>query len=302
MNRVELYSYAKNKLEKLADEKGVKIEKYYTPQNQTGIQHYFYLFCGHLADRQFMANVVKFYHKNSDTQLILKKVLFNYDPKQTAEQYSCTEELIQTISTQYSGKIKNTAKWTEYLTGILQCAHFLSEGRIGGETITMQMLLTSPRSLDEMKLYLHKLRIVMNNLCGVREAVCYNWLKECGAFWLAKPDLHIKRVVAAYLKKDMHECDLEDEDQIIVQYRKSIRKALRFPDTPGIKKTELITAEELVALYMWEWAEEIKETKTDPDVTPYKLDRILYLYCTGGYFYADDASGGISEDDLLNNI
>ena len=100
MNRVVVYLKAKEKLEKLAKSKQIDINKYYSPASPGILRNHlaekkvylaksctkmdlpflFYLFCGLLADRQYMGNIIKFYSKSSDTQQVLCDVLSGYNP------------------------------------------------------------------------------------------------------------------------------------------------------------------------------------------------------------------------------
>lgn len=326
MNRVEVYLKAKERLEELAKSEHVDINKYYSPatpqtlkKNRAESQVYiaescsnmdlpflFYQFCGLLADRQYMGNIIKFYSKSSDTQQILSDVLSGYDPKKVLENYTDACALKQAIISRYPNKIQNDSKWENYLTGVYQCARFLVDGKIEGTDLSFEYLLTEPKTADELKIYLHKLRVLIVNLCEVGPAVCYNWLKECGAVWLAKPDLHIKRVVAAELLKSENKTfDLERDnaDTIIADYRKRNMEKMGFPNNAGIRKSCKLYADEYVAVYMWEWAQEIRNNSIDGQCSAFKLDRILYLYCTNGRFYLDDdRDDDISEDGLLGMI
>lgn len=316
MNRVELYSYAKTKLETLAHSKEISQERletvYYQPSHEifygTELNHYFYLFCGHITDRQYMKNIIEFYHNNSDTQNLLEKILFNYDPKKVTDVYRNAEEIKAEIKKISPSKIKNETKWNEYLTGIYQCAEFLVSGEISGVQISFEYLLKNPENIDEMKIYLYNLRYIINHMTGVGSAVCYNWLKECGAYWLAKPDMHIKRVVAELLKKGLsNKADtlnsIKDTDKIISLFLKENPSQKLFPKNDKIVKGASLTPDEFVTIYMYQWAEEIKHLGEDETCTAYKLDRILYLYCTNGYFYLETlTTNNISETDLLHKI
>ncbi|WP_028511419.1 hypothetical protein [Ruminococcus sp. NK3A76] len=311
MNRINVYLKAKDDLEKLANKQDVDISKYYKPGFEKiygdGINHYFYLFCGHDSDRQYMGNIVKFYNDSSDTQEILSDILYGFDPKKTTKNYTNVDNLIDKLKEEYPNKIENEKKWNEYLTGIYQCAVFLSNGKIGGKELTFDHdhLLKEPENIEEFKKYLYDLRYIKNNIAGVGPAVCYNWLKECGAIWLAKPDLHIKRVVAELLKTNntSNDHDKSMADKVIQKYINNHREEMRFPELKGIKKNSRLTCDEYVALYMWEWAKEIREKGFDKDCSAYKLDRVLYLFCTNGHFYLDDNSNNeISEDKLLDII
>lgn len=320
MNRVEIYQYAKERLEQRAKKCDISYERletaYYQPCREvrfgSEINNYFYLFCEHLADRQYMGNIIKFY--TSDTQEVLKQVLFDYDVQKTSVTYKDIESIMQKIREINSNIIQNEPKWEEYLTGIYQCALYLTSGKIGDTVIPFDRILQKPVNANEMKVYVHSLRPIINNLCGVGTAVCYNWLKECGADWLAKPDLHIKRVVAELLLREMKRDDCKDienidlnpkqeADKIIAKFLRNCPEYKQFPQNAGISNQKKLTADEFVAVYMFEWVEEIRNSGADDTITAFKLDRILYLYCTNGYFYKEDFnSQNISEKDLLTAI
>ncbi|MDD6085836.1 MAG: hypothetical protein PUB76_07685 [Oscillospiraceae bacterium] len=127
------------------------------------------------------------------------------------------------------------------------------------------------------------------NVRGI--ALCYNWVKECGAVWLAKPDLHIQRVVDAIINHDYG------------SWENFISQRSVYAKYETIKRKPMVYNEERVALFMWEWAKQILESGADSNISAYKLDRILYLYCTNGRFYLDEnKNGSISETAILNMI
>jgi hypothetical protein len=95
---------------------------------------------------------------------------------------------------------------------------------------------------------------ISNQIHGLGFALTCDWLKECGCTWLAKPDVHINGVVK-YLKADEK---LKDED---------------------------------VLKLMFSWAETVKLSGEDKDATAYKIDKIIWLLCTGE-FYLDDRRVG----------
>lgn len=318
MNRVELYSYAKCRLEKLADDQGISSQDYYSPKKYDEItqkrfpsssDYYFYLFCGHFADRQYMGNIVKFYTKEdtknkrpSKTELLLKDILFDFSTTKTIEYYKDKESFLNKTfeNLKKNNSEINTEKWNEYLSGIYIMANWL----VGNK---LDSFLADLKSVDELKIIQYNARKIQKAVKGVGPAVCYNWLKECGAESLAKPDLHIKRVVAELIyKENNHKLEIPQEltgskraDKILEQYLKlSENKVLKeFPNNSGISRRCKLSIDEYVAVYMFEWAKEVNET-------PFKLDRVLYLYCTNGYFYgkSTNKSDNISEKDLLNQI
>ncbi len=313
MNRVELYKKAKKNLEEYAKNCGITTERlktaYYNPREYDEHRYkskksfYFFLFCEHLADRQVMGNIVKFYKKDNDhlvTQEMLKKLLCDWNVsdvvkmdfnelyskfevttiyKSKIEQYNNTVYFkkgkdIDTKNEKERNKKKEfyTKMWKTYLCGIYQMAHYLNEGFIpcfdskfnkcnnilASNLPTSEYLFNSKiNNEDDLKRCLNESGKIAKHIKGVGTAVLCNWLKECGITFLAKPDLHIMRIVRALEKND----NLSEEDTVV---------------------------------YMYNWAIELK-------ITAYELDRILYLYCTNGNFYMD-RDKTISEENLLAMI
>lgn len=81
-----------------------------------------------------------------------------------------------------------------------------------------------------------------------------DWLKECGCVWLAKPDVHINGVVDRLQPVNV----VKDKD---------------------------------VLWQMYSWSEAIKQAEVDLAMTAYKLDKIIWLLCTGD-FYLDNKRTG----------
>lgn len=328
MERKELYLKAKENLEEYANKRGITKERlesvYYKPkdyneirkdlsekgieiQSTNGKTDYpviFYLFCGHFADRQYMGNIVKFYTKEdtknkraSKTELFLNEILYNYSPTKIILNKESCDDFVKESLKKVDYKDVNEDKWKEYFNGIYSMAKFLNSSSI-------ENTLSPVDSIDSLKIKLYETRKIQNQIKGVGPAVCYNWLKECGATWLAKPDLHIKRVVAELIfneNKDSleepNENDLSKRADIILQKYLDLEKNKKlrsFPANMGIKANCKLSVDEFVTVYMWEWAKEI-------GVSAYQLDRIMYLYCTGGDFFMD-RDKMISEVNLLEMI
>jgi hypothetical protein len=82
-------------------------------------------------------------------------------------------------------------------------------------------------------------------------ALTCDWLKECGCTWLVKPDTHIIEV---------------------------------YKHLTGIKDNKNI--EEKVIVDMFDYALLIRE-KLDQSMTAYKLDKMMWLICTGDFYQKD---------------
>lgn len=109
---------------------------------------------------------------------------------------------------------------------------------------------------------LKRVKDISKRIHGLGFALTCDWLKECGCTWLAKPDTHVNDVV----------------------------KALR--------NTRVVTDEEVLD-EVYSWANEIKLSGIDLDITTYKLDRIIWLLCTENFFLDKKSSG---KDALIRKI
>ena len=103
---------------------------------------------------------------------------------------------------------------------------------------------------------------ISSRIHGLGFSLTCDWLKESGCLWLAKPDVHINSVI-------MH--------------LKGVNK---------IKNDEVLQV-------MFSWAEAVKNSGADPSATAYKLDKIIWLLCTGE-FYLDGKR--IGRDAICNKI
>ena len=87
---------------------------------------------------------------------------------------------------------------------------------------------------------------------GLGIALTCDWLKECGCTYLAKPDGHVKAVIKSWYDK--------------------------------------ATEEEILKI-MYKWAKMVRESGLDNKATAYKLDKIIWLLCTGNFYHDKMKSG-----------
>lgn len=338
MDKIEIYLDGKDKLQRLADLFGVDIESYYTPaivfDHDTTDQQIakesgrlFYIFCENLADRQYMSNIIQF----EDNRASIFKVLFGEDAKDTGDwnptlflncyPFSVHEKDIseclfnEWIKTDaYKTRMDKYAKnydieskdyksktdfykrqWLTYLCGAYQFACYLTKSDI--PTFNKDFKCTGVTSYEKMPSlkdvyapdvqneqdladYLLLIRKLWNTLKGVGVAVCCNVLKESGVTTLAKPDTHIMQIV--------------DEMQ---------KAGLLPPVAISKPKGKELYKEEKAVISMYRWAMDIKKQHPEEQISAFKLDRIIYLLCTNGYFYAQkDRDKIISAKTLIAQI
>lgn len=283
-SKKELYVKVKTEIEEYANLLGVKdFENRYCIPNidrkkGSNKNNYFYLFCEHFVDRQYMKNIIKFYDKK--TQSLLDKVMLNYDLESFLNRYKSQQSFKDSIKIADIEGITNRSEWIQFIDAIYLCAKYLSNECIDNQHISIEDLLKYPTDDDDFKRKIYALRIIKNNIPGLGPAVTYNWIKECGAEWLAKPDLHITRIVNEILKYDIPQ-----------------QEEFKFPDS--ISKKYRLSKEEYIVYYIYRWVNDIKNIVDDKNITPFKLDRLLFLYCTGGYFYLESERKTLSEAELL---
>lgn len=88
---------------------------------------------------------------------------------------------------------------------------------------------------------------IQKRIHGLGFALTCDWLKECGCTWLAKPDIHINKIVSRIREKDS------------VPHKEVVR-------------------------FLFDWAKLVREEGVDEDATAYKLDKMLWLVCTENFY------------------
>ncbi|HPY84110.1 MAG TPA: hypothetical protein PLS20_03600 [Ruminococcus flavefaciens] len=315
-NLIQLYVDVKNNLEELAEKQGVFIEKYYHPNCSdwhSNPTNYFEELCADIQDGGYISGVIGYwgeYAKDKDNRPILVKDIisdifsgFQYskalqfaDWKQLMN-YFC-EAMPYRISKEKhwiedeSKDTKPNTMWQQYVKGLYDGAEYLARCEQFKCTRTLdEFVKATPESVEDVKALLYQLRGLWSNISGMGIPFCYNWIKECGAVWLAKPDLHINRIVNSIIEHNFGSWD------------EFIAQTPAYAKYETVKRKPKVYYEERVALFIWEWAKIIKDSGVDAEITSYKLDRILYLYCTNGRFYLDTNNDrSISEAGLLNMI
>ena len=96
--------------------------------------------------------------------------------------------------------------------------------------------------------------LISNQIHGLGFALTCDWIKECGCLWVSKPDNHIK---------------------CVVQY---------------IKKTETIKDKD-VLIFIDSWAKELRHSGRFDNISAYKIDKIIWLLCTGNFYLDDNKIG-----------
>ena len=143
----------------------------------------------------------------------------------------------------------------KYARGLIEATAFLAErdGRSLVNGAVKRSTTDRPESLEEINGVVKEIMTIH----GLGPALARDFLKECGCIWLAKPDIHIIEV--------FRRIKLIDSSKAAGYYMKE--KGAR----------ELCDA-------VLTFAREAANGKGDDSITPYKIDKMVWLLCTGNFY------------------
>lgn len=230
----------------------------FVPEGSSTTESIFERLCSSLQNSGQMSNSIKF---NSDNRELIKNVVYNYNMQKFTKNYTKWEDVYDAfisrgISDQGKERkvIKNYNKnkpetnWEKYSKGLFEGVNYLLSG--GLEKI--RELISYSEKINRVEdAYVKEIYSISNKIHGLGFALTCDWLKECGCTWLAKPDTHIVEVYKHLI--GMSSNSKVSEIQVIKD--------------------------------MFDYAELIK-TK-DTDMTTYKLDKMIWLICTGNFYQFD---------------
>lgn len=252
-DKVKLYETLYKDLVSLASVAGVTeddLQKYFAPKNDPA-KNNLYRLCVSLQNSGVMRNSIKFNDKGYEENI--KTVLCGFDAGTAANKYAKWEDIynaiIDTGISDNGSREKRETNWGKYCRGLYGGLNFLINKNGENE---INKLVTTTELTDEN---IGKVRKISEEIHGLGFALTCDWLKECGCAWLAKPDVHIKEVVKHLTGKNT----VKDKD---------------------------------VLQEMFLWTDAVNNSKdkngsVDPNLTAYKLDKIIWLLCTGE-FYLDN--------------
>ena len=199
----------------------------------------------------------------------IRRVLFNFNISRSASEYSDWKMIYEAMN---KAGITDNGDRSKRETNWDKYCHGLYDGL---------MFLNSNSGVQQIKNYvkmseltdeiIEEINQISKNIHGLGFPLACDWLKECGCTWLAKPDIHIKEV----MKRVRHVDNIENED---------------------------------VLRLIFSWSNTINARNTNRDITPYIIDKVIWLLCTGN-FYLDDISIGresvyrkIDEYELIERL
>ncbi len=255
MMKIELYKKLYKKLLDLASIIGIDetgLQRYFIPEGITSSESILVHLCSSLQNSGIMRNSIKFNNTNDQSnRCIIKKVLFDFNAEKSATTYSnwkCIYNAMLTAGITDNGKKeKKESNWEKYCCGLFDGLQFLTVKN--GKNRMKELIATSTLTDKE----LNEISTISKSIHGLGFALTCDWLKECGCTWLAKPDVHISKVVK------------------------------RIQGCKTLKDTDVIQ-------FVFEWSKAVEENY-DKTVTAYKIDKMIWLLCTGN-FYLDHEKFG----------
>lgn len=284
MNKVKVYEAILHLLQKKAEAAHIKdLKEYYSPDKSKSPYHCLASSLQNSASSG-MDRSIKFNGENHEK---IKEILMDFDPQRVCEEYPDDKALYTAFVSQIpdsgavsrderASKEKDETKkrrieskethWEKYAKGMLEGARLLTS-EVGKQLL--QELIQYNANVKFDKKWAAKALKEMQNIHGLGFALTCDWLKECGCTWLAKPDVHIKKVYAAMVSK-------EKDIQI---------------DENKIKELDVVE-------YYYDWAKELQNN--GHNVSAYQLDRMIWLICTGEFFKDKDMT--IGRNSILEAI
>ncbi len=269
MNNIEIYEMLLELIDKKASAMNItesKLNRYYIPEGIELNQNYLERLASSLQNSGMMHNSIRF-NESEERYNHIKEVLCDFDCQKVLDKYKSWEELYAALTN--DGKLDNGTKkdteekrtnWGKYAKGLYEGAVFLEND---GGNKQIEALCKEPLTADELNGKIKELREIKRNIHGLGFALTCDWLKECGCYWLAKPDIHIKVVCS----------EIEG------------------------KHENILMSDEAVIKFMFNFSNIVKDKY--PDVTPYKLDKIIWLICTGNFYLEKDKIG---RDTILRRL
>ena len=253
--QVKLYKALYRNLVDYASVAGVDesaLQKYFIPEGNTSSFSILFRLCSSLQNSGMMRNSIKFNDKGCKHRITIRKVLFDFDTKKSAATYSDWESIYNAM---LASDITDNGIKDKKESNWEKYCRGLYDGLQFLTTGNGDRIIKDLASVSELTdKELNDIYAISNQIHGLGFALTCDRLKECGCTWLAKPDVHINGVVK-YLKAD---------------------EKLKYED---------------VLKVMFSWAESASSSGDDKHVTAYKIDKIIWLLCTGE-FYLDDRRTG----------
>lgn len=254
-------------LEKAEGKEGLK--EALTKSRELSPQEMMVQFARSLQNSGSMINSIKF--DDEERREALGCILRRFDPKSILCKYRGAHALYSKIYSEYKCSVNHEC-WTraederetqrnkptnlrKYACGLYKAAEFLSE-RDNVQLINNAIKASYEGSWTQQKdnLIVSAIRPIQKCIPYIGEALAYDFLKECGCLLLAKPDTHLNKIIEKLPLSD---------------------------GTYSDKKWKTNSTTRAVA----DFAASIQSNEGSySDVTPYRVDKMIWLLCTGNFY------------------
>lgn len=157
----------------------------------------------------------------------------------------------------------------KYARGLYTAARFIrkraEDGKTGLDWVNGVLSMSCDEEWSVKSAIPSRLQHAQNGVFGLGPALSRDFLKECGCLWLAKPDSHLTNVLGK----------------------------LGLAEDSSSEKHADHLCEQIHLI-----AKTARDGLGDPSITPYRVDKTIWLLCTGN-FYFDDMPKNLSPRDLL---
>lgn len=244
-------------LRKAAYISDIEVSSLFEPDGDNSNKSIFRRMCSSLQNSGHMGNSIKF---NDENYELIREKTNDFNAAEFCRKYDRWENFYRDLTD--NGKLDNGKKekkikakvkrdietnWEKYAKGLFEGANFLIDG--GFEKIK-KLTLMSKQITKVSDENINSIMEISQKIHGLGFALTCDWLKECGCLWLVKPDVHMKEVYR----------------HLTHSSKKSISDSVVIKD-------------------MFDYSLLIK--RFDAEMTAYKLDKIIWLICTGNFYKYD---------------
>ena len=232
----------------------------FVPEGSNRKKSIFYRLCSSLQNSGQMSNSIRFSHDNKE---LISNVTCDFDANAFLNNHRNWKAVYNSLTDhgkndngknrqtqkQYSNGSVPETNWERYAKGMFEGAHYLCDENENGYR-QIRKLIQKNDNIDLISDDLfNSIKDISLNIHGLGIPLTCDWLKECGCTWLVKPDTHINKV---------------------------------YNHLAGLPY-EFYVPEKTIIQDLFEYSMRIRESE-DETMTAYKLDKMIWLICTGNFY------------------
>lgn len=163
-----------------------------------------------------------------------------------------------------------------YAKGLIQAANYLTDERLDeiNEAIELGARDDTPVEVNKVA------NVIRQEVHGAGIALSRDFLKECGCIWTAKPDVHLVAVL-----KQINDVATEAVVSENFDPEHRVRDANRFCEV----------------VYSLAMGARSKAGDQAQRITPYRIDKMIWLICTGNFYLEDKSKEQGSQENSIHN-